>query len=75
MIQLKVYTNPAAIFEAIVSQGLSMSEAADKAGIHVKTFSTLANRDVSITTKTAAKLRRAFGDSAVTITQSLKGGE
>ena len=72
---MKLITNPTAIFEAIVAQGLSMAEAAEKADIHTKSFSTLANRDTPVTTKTAAKLRRAFGEAAVTITQSQEGGE
>ena len=70
---MKLITNPTAIFEAIVAQGLSMAEAAEKADIHTKSFSTLANHRKTVTAKTAAKLRRAFGDSAVIFSISERG--
>lgn len=63
----RVQNNSAAILDAMINKGLSACEAAQAVGVHVDTLTYLLKADRPIHYKTAAKLKKAFGENSVTI--------
>ena len=63
----RIQSNSAAILDAMISKGLSAGEAAQAVGVHVDTLTYLLKADRPIQYKTAAKLRKTFGEDSITI--------
>ena len=63
----RLQSNSAAILAAMIERGYDLQRASEVCNIHPSNFSVLLKADKEIYFKTAAKLKKAFGDDAVTI--------
>lgn len=62
-----VRSNPVALLDAVLSRGLSVTNAAKFAKLDRVTFDAAIKTAKPVTVKTASKLVAAFGDDAVTV--------
>lgn len=62
-----IKTNAAALLSAVLDREMTACDAARACGIHRDTFFELIRRDKKITLRTAAKLRKVFGDRVIQI--------
>lgn len=63
----RLQSNSAAIWAAMLERGYDVQRAAEVCNINNKHFSLILQADKNIYCKTAAKLKKAFGDDVVTI--------
>ena len=62
-----VRSNPVALLDAVLSRGLSVTNAAKTASVDRGTLDEAIRSSRPLTVKTAAKLKAAFGDDVVTL--------
>ena len=65
--QTRLKSNSAAILAAMFSADMTATEAAKACGINRNNFSPMLKADRPIHYKTAAKLRKTFGEDSITI--------
>ena len=61
-----IMCNSQVVLDSLIESGLPITAAARKAGINRELFQSLLKGDRAVTVKTAAKLRRHFGNDAIT---------
>lgn len=60
-----VISKKAALLDAVIDSGLTVSEAAQRCGVNRDLFGALLRTDRAISVKTAGRLKRHFGDDVI----------
>lgn len=60
-----INSNKAALMDAVIDSGLTVSEAAKRCGVNRDLFGALLRTDRTISIKTAGRLKRHFGDNVI----------
>lgn len=63
----RLRTNPDSLTKSVLSQGLTMSQAAQKAGVSVVQFSLYIKSPAPVHYRTASRLIKAFGTDTIKI--------
>lgn len=67
-----VKSNAAALLAAVVSKGLTFGEASKMSEVSADLFGQCARYNKSISTKTAGRLKKAFGDNVIILSTDSK---